>query len=55
MYQKAEMETEHSGGLLREKEIELDACQKEIEMHMTRIKHLEQKISEVYLTLFSLA
>ncbi|XXG77177.1 hypothetical protein AAC387_Pa08g1378 [Persea americana] len=48
MYQKAEMETEHSSGLLREKEIELDACQKEIEMNMTQIKHLEQRISELH-------
>lgn len=50
MCQKAKMETEHLSGLLREKEIELNACQKEIEMNMTQIKHLEQRISEVSLT-----
>lgn len=44
------METEHLSGLLREKEIELNACRKEIEMNMTQIKHLEQRISEVSLT-----
>ncbi|XP_077232792.1 nuclear pore anchor [Tasmannia lanceolata] len=45
--QKAKLDTEHLESLLREKQIEIDACKKEIEMQKIEREHLECRISEL--------
>ncbi|XP_058095907.1 nuclear-pore anchor-like isoform X2 [Magnolia sinica] len=44
--QKAKVETEHLSSLLRETQIELDVCRKEIERKKIELEQLEQRISE---------
>jgi len=46
--EKAKIEAEHLRSLLREKEIELDACQKEVEVLKLEIGHLNSRITEVF-------
>ena len=43
------MEVAKFENLLREKQIEFDACQKEVEMHKMEIWHLNNRIVEVSL------
>ncbi|XP_042520099.1 nuclear-pore anchor [Macadamia integrifolia] len=45
--QKASVEIDHIKSLLREKQIELEACHKEIEMHKIEKEQLEKRVSEV--------
>lgn len=45
------MEAENFENLLKEKQIEFDACQKEAEMHKMEIGHLNNRILEVSLDL----
>ncbi|KAL5978711.1 hypothetical protein ACLOJK_029828 [Asimina triloba] len=45
--QKSKMETEHLIYMLKEKEIEMDAFQKEIEMKNKKIEQLEQKMAQL--------
>lgn len=45
--QKGRAETENLESLLREQEIEVGACKKEIEMHKVEKDNLEKKVSEV--------
>lgn len=45
------MEAEKFENLLKEKQIEFDACQKEVEMHKMEIGHLNNRIVEVSLYL----
>lgn len=46
--QKLKMETEKITNLLREKEIELDSCQKVVAMQNVEIGHLQSRIAEVF-------
>ncbi|XP_073117973.1 nuclear-pore anchor [Elaeis guineensis] len=45
--QKAKMEAEKFENLLKAKQIEFDACQKEVEMHNMEIGHLNNRIVEL--------
>lgn len=45
--QKANIETQNLERLLRERQIELEACRKEIEMLKTEKDHLEKRVHEV--------
>ncbi|XP_008793820.2 nuclear-pore anchor isoform X1 [Phoenix dactylifera] len=45
--QKAKMGAERFENLLKEKQIEFDACQKEVEMHRMEIGHLNNRIVEL--------
>ncbi|KAJ0986647.1 hypothetical protein J5N97_005003 [Dioscorea zingiberensis] len=46
--QKAKMETRKISSLLREKQIELDSCQKVVEMQKVEIGHLQSRIAELH-------
>lgn len=45
--QKANIETQNLERLLRERQIELEACRKELEVLKTEKDHLEKKVHEV--------
>lgn len=47
MTQKARVETEKLEILLRERQIEVEACKKEIEMQKVEKDHLEKRVCEV--------
>lgn len=54
MVQKARVESDRLESLLREGQIEIEACKKKIEMERMEKDHLEKRISEVFHQLFSL-
>lgn len=49
--QKAKVDAEKYENLLMEKQLEFDACQKEVEMLRIEINHLNNRINEVFITL----
>lgn len=47
MVQKARSQSDNLESLLREKQIEIEACKKEIEMERMQKDHVEKRVSEV--------